>query len=399
MSMRNNNTPLISVIIPVWNPGPGISRCIESLRNQTLKEIEMIFVDDCGTDDSMEMVWAAAAEDARIRVIENEKNIGAGPSRNKGIETARGEYLSFVDPDDFVAMDFLFLLYKKAIDSGKGAIVKGRQIEIDPNTEIQKASNLNFAISKKLEGNIPLWVLLNTEHFTSIYRKDVFRYSDIRYGTSRVAQDTTFLLRIYSFTQDIVFENQAVYYYIRRVGSASTGKSLQRIMFMLDGLEEKIRVLIKQKEKRYVSMFLSRYLRYFYDVIFQYWGDRPSLPPTKADWLDRFDTILQSIPYYYTRLAEEAPETAALIWFQILLPPPTVRPLERLIAWNDLLSNDEAARKRLSQAYTRLFFSAFKNSTMRERVKLLSQINSHKKFMGYNIRSTVFDILKQRKTH
>ena len=66
----------------------------------------MIFVDDCGTDDSMDKVRAAAAEDPRIRIIKNEKNIGSGPSRNKGIETAQGEYLSFVDSDDHVAHDF-----------------------------------------------------------------------------------------------------------------------------------------------------------------------------------------------------------------------------------------------------------------------------------------------------
>ena len=109
--MEQNQSPLVSVIVPVWNPGPGITRCIESLRNQTLEEIEMIFVDDCGTDDSMDKVRDAAEDDSRILIIENGKNIGAGPSRNRGIEAARGEYLSFVDPDDHVAPDFLELLY------------------------------------------------------------------------------------------------------------------------------------------------------------------------------------------------------------------------------------------------------------------------------------------------
>ena len=103
MTIEKTPKILVSVIVPVWNPGPGISRCIESLQNQTLNEIEMIFVDDCGTDDSMDKVRAAAAEDTRIRIIVNEENIGAGPSRNKGIEAARGEYLSFVDPDDYVS--------------------------------------------------------------------------------------------------------------------------------------------------------------------------------------------------------------------------------------------------------------------------------------------------------
>lgn len=81
--MKEGYIPKVSVIIPVWNPGPGISRCIESLRNQTLNDIEMIFVDDCGTDNSMDKVHSAAKKDSRIRIIENEENFGAGPSRNR----------------------------------------------------------------------------------------------------------------------------------------------------------------------------------------------------------------------------------------------------------------------------------------------------------------------------
>ena len=106
--MTNNEiTPKVSIIIPVWNPGPGIRRCVESLRGQTLEDIEMIFVDDCGTDNAMDVVHAAAKEDPRIRIIENPENLGPGISRNKGIKEARGEYLSFVDADDYVNTVFL----------------------------------------------------------------------------------------------------------------------------------------------------------------------------------------------------------------------------------------------------------------------------------------------------
>ena len=97
----------VSVIVPVYNPGNGIRKCIQSLRDQTLKEIEILFVDDCGTDHSMSLVEKAAGIDRRIRIIRNEKNSGAGPSRNRGINEAAGKYLSFIDPDDYVFPDFL----------------------------------------------------------------------------------------------------------------------------------------------------------------------------------------------------------------------------------------------------------------------------------------------------
>ena len=85
-----NRSPAVSVIIPVYNPGPGIERCIDSLRNQTLQDIEMIFVDDRGSDGAMEKVKAAAAEDPRIRILTNPRNLDEGPSRNAGFTAARG---------------------------------------------------------------------------------------------------------------------------------------------------------------------------------------------------------------------------------------------------------------------------------------------------------------------
>ena len=94
------------------------------MRSQTLANIELIFVDDRGDDGSMEVVGRHAAADDLIRILRNPENLGAGPSRNAGIEAARGEYLSFIDPDDFVAPDFLQLLYEKAAETGAD-IVKG----------------------------------------------------------------------------------------------------------------------------------------------------------------------------------------------------------------------------------------------------------------------------------
>ena len=74
--MTNNEIyPKVSIIIPVWNPGSAFNRCVESLRSQTLEDIEMIFVDDYSTDNAMEVVRTAAAEDPRIRIITNAENM------------------------------------------------------------------------------------------------------------------------------------------------------------------------------------------------------------------------------------------------------------------------------------------------------------------------------------
>ena len=96
------NTPIISLIIPVYNVRPYISRCLESCINQSLKEIEIIIVDDCGSDGAMEIIKAYATLDSRIKIIHNPQNLGTFAARIKGAKEARGLYLSFIDADDYI---------------------------------------------------------------------------------------------------------------------------------------------------------------------------------------------------------------------------------------------------------------------------------------------------------
>lgn len=103
----------ISVIIPVYNSEKHLRDCLDSVVNQTLKEIEIICVDDGSSDDSMQILTEYADRDSRIKVLQ-QKNAGAGAARNRGLKQATGEYLSFLDSDDFFEKNMLELAYKKA---------------------------------------------------------------------------------------------------------------------------------------------------------------------------------------------------------------------------------------------------------------------------------------------
>lgn len=95
-------TPLVSVVVPVYNAGSYLEDCVASLRAQTLQEMEFIFVDDCSTDDSLSVLQKAAKEDGRIRVIAQPVNRGVSAARNAGIDAAQGSYIGFTDADDTV---------------------------------------------------------------------------------------------------------------------------------------------------------------------------------------------------------------------------------------------------------------------------------------------------------
>ena len=101
-SHSNSLTPLISIIIPVYNVESTIARCLESCINQSLSDIEILVVDDCGSDNSMQIVQNYVAKDSRIRIITNPSNLGTFAARIAGIRQALGEYIAFLDADDYL---------------------------------------------------------------------------------------------------------------------------------------------------------------------------------------------------------------------------------------------------------------------------------------------------------
>ena len=105
--------PKVSIIVPVYNVEKYIRRCIDSLKNQTLEDIEIILVDDSSTDSSLEICKKAAEEDSRIKVI-HKVNEGAGLARNAALEIAEGEYIGFADSDDYIDKEMYKTLYEKA---------------------------------------------------------------------------------------------------------------------------------------------------------------------------------------------------------------------------------------------------------------------------------------------
>jgi len=107
------NAPKVSVVVPVYNVGDYLGKCLDSVLGQTLKDIEVICVDDGSTDSSPAVLARYAAGDSRVRVL-SQANAGAGAARNRGLREARGEYVFFCDPDDWCERDMLKKMYARA---------------------------------------------------------------------------------------------------------------------------------------------------------------------------------------------------------------------------------------------------------------------------------------------
>ncbi len=132
--------PKVSIIVPVYNAEKYLERCINSLKTQSLEDIEIILVDDSSSDSSLEICNKAAKEDRRIKVI-HKVNEGAGKARNAALEVATGEYIGFVDSDDFVNADMFETLYIKAKKYNSDLVMSGVMF-VDGNIFSKKGENI-----------------------------------------------------------------------------------------------------------------------------------------------------------------------------------------------------------------------------------------------------------------
>ena len=105
---------MISVIVPVYNVEDYLHVCLNSILNQTFQDFEIICIDDESTDSSSEILEYFASKDSRIKILRNEGNIGLGPSRNRGIDAAKGKYIIFLDSDDWYSFDTLETFFNVA---------------------------------------------------------------------------------------------------------------------------------------------------------------------------------------------------------------------------------------------------------------------------------------------
>ena len=351
--MDSVNKIKVSVIIPVYNVEPYIGRCIDSFKSQTMQELEFIFVDDCGTDQSMKIVEEFAATDERVRIIKNKQNLGAGPSRNIGIEMARGEYLSFIDPDDYISSDFYTMLYDTAMKKDFD-IAKGGSIVIHEKTGIiEDRAKLNDSIRMGLRNNLPLYTTFVFGHWAAIYRKSLFDDGMVRYGTYRHSQDIVYLFRVSLKAESITLVNDAKYYYVLREGSASSNKTAKRFFEDLGSLEEivetKAQVLGEdQNAIPYLSNRICSRLNGFCAAGEKY----ESVTAVEIDFINRLRSILNKVSDIAS-LSKYLPEVSILMQYSCLIPTGgSVSKTERIRRWTSFFNMYPEAAKDYYHRYS-----------------------------------------------
>lgn len=218
--------PKVSIIVPIYNVEKYLDRCMESLLNQTLKDIEIIMVDDGSPDNCPKMCDEYAKKDSRVKVI-HKKNAGLGYARNSGLDIAVGEYVAFVDSDDYVDLNAYEVLYNSAIDYNADTVFAGFKTETTPgNWVIENETDSVRVLSQKesylymlnMVANLPG---IKEERATSmsvwhsIYKKSIIDKFNLRFYSEReiVCEDIPFQVDFFSKCNKTVLSPVAFYHY------------------------------------------------------------------------------------------------------------------------------------------------------------------------------------------
>ena len=235
-------TPLISVIVPVYRVEEYLERCVKSILSQTYKNLEVILVDDGSPDQCPAICDACAEKDVRVKVIHQE-NKGLSGARNAGIDAASGEYLAFVDSDDYVNPHFIEELYQLLQDTGcaigqcRFSYVKGDGLveEGDSAFCIYRGESLMeqlYGPEEKATCFVVAW--------NKLYRAELFKETGIRYPEGRIHEDEATTYRLFHEAKKLAFLDRALYgYYTENGGSITSVFSAKRLQW-LTAHEERI---------------------------------------------------------------------------------------------------------------------------------------------------------------
>ena len=216
MEGANQQMPKITIIVPVYNQEQYIRECLDSIINQTLEDIEVICVNDCSTDSSLSILEEYAQKDNRIKIFSQEKNLGTGLARNIAIDASEGEYIMFVDPDDYIELKACEILYNnaKSYDSDFVEFLFDRFDKEKNFYTIEKLYDLpnNGLIDKELilKSNIFSAPIMAWNKF---YKSDFLQTNKIYFHNSRLAEDHIVTIKTRCLANRITYLNSVLYHY------------------------------------------------------------------------------------------------------------------------------------------------------------------------------------------
>lgn len=249
------NKPKISVIIPVYNKEEFLEETLSSLEHQTLKDIEILCIDDESTDNSLDILEKYADKDSRFKIF-TQKNSGPGIARNKGISEASGEYVFFLDADDWIEKDALEQLYKQAIKNNSDLVLfnsiehysdghlRNRIYRVSDDITDYDDFTFNYLLNKKLVMNSYLVV------HTKLHRLNFIKENNLSFN-NHLFEDVFFHIKSMIMAETISYNRSFLHHY-RRSDNSRQNKSIQsRESFVIFDIFTQVKNFLEENNLMY----------------------------------------------------------------------------------------------------------------------------------------------------
>lgn len=223
----------VSIIVPFFNTEKYIEKCLNSLVNQTLSDIEIICVNDGSTDNSMITVRRFALKDSRIKIIE-QQNLKQGAARNNGMKIAQGEYIGFVDSDDWVDLDYFERLYNaaKKYDSD---IALATNIRVGKRKSKKRLNITEEKVVSGLQDKFDICQQWKNECPTNkIYRHSMLKANKIVWPENCYCEDKLYTVQAVYYANSVVTVPNVNYYYFRNPNSTVNSKAKKHFKQLID---------------------------------------------------------------------------------------------------------------------------------------------------------------------
>lgn len=270
MDNKHQIKPEISVIIPVYNEEKHLRQCLNSAVNQTMRDIEIICVDDCSDDASLKILQDFAAKDERIIVICLKKHKQQGGARNAALDVAKGKYICFIDADDYVSPDYCEYLLKTMQTSGADVVIA--DIENYTLSDDKKLINLKnhfdkiYALCNQEQGLLPFSLndgrILRTGAVAKLFKAEIINRFKMRFPENVIQEDEAFYWYYMSQVGKVYAADKKIYYRLVHDNSTMYNRNVnnQRQTDFLNVLADIYRFL---KQNNLLAKYKQAYSAYF----------------------------------------------------------------------------------------------------------------------------------------
>lgn len=260
--MNHRTRPEISFILPGFNVEKYLSLCVQSIINQPVQNIEIIYIDDLSTDNSLKVCQNLAKKDNRIKIVQHTINKGSYAARNTGLSLASGEWIAFIDPDDVLSPLFYECIGNFLDDKNNNLIIYHYEIFNDGEA-LPKVS-----IKNKPPSNLNEIDLLNIKDFTwlKLIRLDWLRTTDICFYEGKTMWDILFHWRVCLHAKSAIYVDENLIYYRQRTSASSYRKDWYRAegFQVMDKLREFLSININNK--LIWDEFFLKEINLYYDI-------------------------------------------------------------------------------------------------------------------------------------